>query len=193
MRFVGRLKIFLVRARYKGERYAPRVKFVGYRIGRSAVQVDIEKRQIDALGFRCGKGKVKSVKRTDNLKAEFLSRFATFIEWPQGGESRTFTIGVVGRSPFNGYLDKLAARKIKNRAVSIRYINDLAQIDGCDIVFIGHYEPDGRFNTLETLVDAGVRVRLFGTNWPAGTLERLRISGIQLPPSIFEEDVPVNL
>ena len=46
---------------------------------------------------------------------------------------------------------------------------------GCDIVFIGHYEPDGRFNTLKTLVDAGVRVRLFGTNWPAGTLERLRI------------------
>ena len=46
---------------------------------------------------------------------------------------------------------------------------------GCDIVFIGRYEADGRFETLQALVDAGVRVRLFGTNWPARTLERLRI------------------
>jgi len=49
------------------------------------------------------------------------------------------------------------------------------QAYGCDIVFIGHYEPDGRFEALKALVDAGVRVRLFGTNWPARTLERLRI------------------
>ena len=70
------------------------------------------------------------------LKAEFLSRFATFIEWPQGSEARAFTIGVVGHNPFNGYLEKIAARKIKNRPVAIRYIGDLAQLDGCDIVFI---------------------------------------------------------
>ena len=70
------------------------------------------------------------------LKAEFLSRFATFIEWPQTPESRPFTIGVIGHNPFNGYLDKIAARRIKNRPVSIRTITDLSQLDGCDIVFI---------------------------------------------------------
>jgi hypothetical protein len=70
------------------------------------------------------------------LKAEFLSRFAAFIEWPPGSESRAFTIGVIGRNPFNGYLDKVASRKIKNRPVSLRYITELSQIEGCDIVFI---------------------------------------------------------
>jgi hypothetical protein len=70
------------------------------------------------------------------LKAEFLSRFAAFIEWPQSGEPRAFTIGVIGRNPFNGYLEKVAARKIRNRTVSIRYITGLPEIEGCDIVFI---------------------------------------------------------
>jgi hypothetical protein len=74
------------------------------------------------------------------LKAEFLSRFATFIEWPPSGDARAFTIGVIGHNPFNGYLDKIASRRIKNRPVTIRYINDLSQIDGCDIVFISGSE-----------------------------------------------------
>jgi len=70
------------------------------------------------------------------LKAEFLSRFTTFIEWPPIAEARPFTIGVIGHNPFNGYLDKLAARRIKNRPVSIRYITELSQLDTCDVVFI---------------------------------------------------------
>ncbi len=73
------------------------------------------------------------------LKAEFLSRFATFIEWPQSN-APNFTIGVIGTSPFNGFLDKIAARKIKGRPVTIRYITDPAQIEGCDIVFIAASE-----------------------------------------------------
>lgn len=32
----------------------------------------------------------------------------------------------------------------------------------CDIVFAGHYEPDGREGYLRALVDAGLNVRLFG-------------------------------
>lgn len=32
----------------------------------------------------------------------------------------------------------------------------------CDVVFIGHYEPDGRLETLAALAAAGVRVKIFG-------------------------------
>ncbi len=32
----------------------------------------------------------------------------------------------------------------------------------CDVVFVGHYEPDGRENYLRLLVKNGLRVRLFG-------------------------------
>jgi len=73
------------------------------------------------------------------LKAEFLSRFAAFIEWPQSN-APNFTIGVIGTSPFNGYLEKIAARRIKGRPVSIRYITEPAQVEGCDIVFIAGSE-----------------------------------------------------
>ena len=37
---------------------------------------------------------------------------------------------------------------------------------GCEAVFVGHYEPDDRVACLQALVDAGVRVKLFGgTTW----------------------------
>jgi hypothetical protein len=32
----------------------------------------------------------------------------------------------------------------------------------CDVVFVGHYEPDGREQCLRALVHAGLDVRLFG-------------------------------
>ena len=33
---------------------------------------------------------------------------------------------------------------------------------GCDVVFVGHYEPDGRQHYLRALVRAGLHLRLFG-------------------------------
>lgn len=35
----------------------------------------------------------------------------------------------------------------------------------CDVVFIGHYEPDGREKFLEEIVSHGFRLKLFGTEW----------------------------
>jgi spore maturation protein CgeB len=43
----------------------------------------------------------------------------------------------------------------------------------CDVVFIGHYENDGRQAALLALADAGVRVRLYGTGWGAAELGAL--------------------
>ena len=41
----------------------------------------------------------------------------------------------------------------------------------CDVVFVGHHEPDGREEYLRDLVNAGVRVRLFGgAYWTKGVL-----------------------
>ena len=34
----------------------------------------------------------------------------------------------------------------------------------CDIVFIGHYEPDLRVDYLKALVNLGIKVKLFGSN-----------------------------
>jgi spore maturation protein CgeB len=34
-----------------------------------------------------------------------------------------------------------------------------------DVIFAGHYEPDGRAETIEYLLQAGVNLRLFGSEW----------------------------
>lgn len=47
-----------------------------------------------------------------------------------------------------------------NRPVEISE-NELRKY-ACDIVFVGHYEPDGREQYLRALVEAGLHVRLFG-------------------------------
>lgn len=43
---------------------------------------------------------------------------------------------------------------------------DLSEVEQekyvCDIVFVGHYEPDGREGYLRALIDAGLHIRLFG-------------------------------
>jgi len=36
-----------------------------------------------------------------------------------------------------------------------------------DVVFVGHCEPDGRIEMIDRLINAGVRLRLFGTGWDA--------------------------
>jgi hypothetical protein len=48
----------------------------------------------------------------------------------------------------------------KDRPVPLSDID--IQRFGCDVVFAGHYEPDGRKKYLKALVDAGLHVRLFG-------------------------------
>ncbi len=77
------------------------------------------------------------------VKAEFLERFTRFIEWPprSGSERPTFVIGVAGQNPFGPYLQQLASeRRIKGKPVEIRTITDMAQTDGCDLLFISGSE-----------------------------------------------------
>lgn len=35
----------------------------------------------------------------------------------------------------------------------------------CDVVFVGHYEEDGRLECLDQIVEAGFKLRLFGPDW----------------------------
>jgi spore maturation protein CgeB len=41
---------------------------------------------------------------------------------------------------------------------------------GCDVVFVGHYEDDGRVEYIRSLVRAGIKVKLFGTGWDSDSL-----------------------
>jgi len=76
------------------------------------------------------------------VKAEFLERFTRFIDWPAEPPPH-FVIGVVGRNPFNGFIERMASEhRIKGRPIEVRYVSDLGQIDGCQVVFITASERD---------------------------------------------------
>lgn len=77
------------------------------------------------------------------VKAEFLERFTRFIDWPADADEGPFTIGVIGRNPFGSYLERVvASHKIKGRQIEVRYLDDLAQIDRCQVLFIASSERD---------------------------------------------------
>jgi hypothetical protein len=80
------------------------------------------------------------------LKAEFIERFARFVEWPDQAfpsADASFVICIVGDNPFGDYLDRLASeRQIKNRHVSIKYIAARSDFDSCHIAFIAASERE---------------------------------------------------
>ena len=75
-----------------------------------------------------------------HVKAAFLYNFAKFVDWPP----QTFknardpvSICVLGASPFGGSLDEaVAGKSIDGRKFAVRQVADMAQAEGCQILFI---------------------------------------------------------
>jgi YfiR/HmsC-like len=79
------------------------------------------------------------IEAENRLKAQFIDRFALFIEWPgqeqAGGEP--FVIGIYGRTPLARHLRELFhTRRIKQRQARVVEISDLDRVDGCQVLFI---------------------------------------------------------
>jgi hypothetical protein len=74
------------------------------------------------------------------VKAAFLYKFASFVEWPAAGNS-TVCIGVVGDDPFGALLDQVVKGKsIYGREFLVRRFRSGEKPAGCDIVFISPSE-----------------------------------------------------
>ena len=72
-----------------------------------------------------------------SVKASFIEKFARFTDWNAMANDEYFVIDVLGESPFNGELEKIAKKvKIKNRTVRINYIDTYQEIKNCHVVFI---------------------------------------------------------
>jgi hypothetical protein len=76
--------------------------------------------------------------RESTVKAAWFSHFSKFIEWPNIGDTtNTFVIKVLGEDEFESNLDKIyTTRLIKNKPVTIEYIDDILQIGHCHILYI---------------------------------------------------------
>jgi len=80
-----------------------------------------------------------------NVKAVFLERFTRFIEWPEESDvndtSQPFILGVIGENSFGSKLEQIYSKqKIKDKKVEIRYISDINEIPGCNLLFISKSE-----------------------------------------------------
>jgi hypothetical protein len=78
------------------------------------------------------------------VKAEFIERFTRFVDWPSpalNNAEGTFVICVVGDTPMEPYLTRLAhQRLIKDRRVELRHIKSGAEASGCHVLFIAASE-----------------------------------------------------
>lgn len=76
-----------------------------------------------------------------SIKANYLVRFAAFVEWPSQSfaDNRSpVVICVVGRDPFNGALDRAArAHTAHGRALAVRRPRTAEATAGCHILYVG--------------------------------------------------------
>ena len=84
----------------------------------------------------------------DAVKAAFLYRFASYVEWPADSPASPFVIAVAGDEDVAGQLETLVPRMLVNhQPVQLRRVVRTADLDGVHILYIG---PDalGRSRTL---------------------------------------------
>ncbi len=75
------------------------------------------------------------------VKAVFLERFTRFIEWPDMNQVekplKNFVIGVIGETPYGSLLERIySERKIKDRKVEIRYLEEAKDSLSCHLLFV---------------------------------------------------------
>lgn len=92
------------------------------------------------------------------VKALFLLNFTRYVEWPDDAfetEETPFTIGVVGRNPFDDNLLRIVdGRTVKGRIIVVKKVSTRVEIAACQILFVSASEQS-RFG--EVLGDAGGR------------------------------------
>jgi hypothetical protein len=84
------------------------------------------------------------------VKAAYLTKFAPFIEWPDGvfaSASAPVTICILGADPFDGTIDRTAGSDGTGRPLAIRRIASAEAANGCQIV----YSQDAEVGTLATM------------------------------------------
>jgi hypothetical protein len=75
----------------------------------------------------------------DAVKAAFLYRFASYVQWPADTPaSRHFVIGVADGEPVADQLDTLVAgMEVRGRPVEVRRIEKPEELDGVHILYVG--------------------------------------------------------
>lgn len=94
------------------------------------------------------------------VKAAFLFHFAELVEWPDASfpnAAAPLGIGVLGDDPFGGSLDQIVeGETVRRRSLQIKRSNKVADLMGCQIIFISASEAARVEQILTTLGDASI-------------------------------------
>ena len=81
----------------------------------------------------------QAVNNEYKLKAAYLYKFATYIEWPEGvfsDATAPFVIGILGPDPVGADLRRLATvKKIDGRKIEVRNYEQAKEVRDCHILF----------------------------------------------------------
>lgn len=104
------------------------------------------------------------------IKGAMMINFIKFVQWPEPSDT-AITIGIVGKNNFGSTLDQIDGRTIGGKQISIRRINTLNGLAGCQVLFISASESDRCYQILREV--AGTPVLTIGEDE-----DFLRLGGI---------------
>ena len=74
----------------------------------------------------------------DAVKAAYLYRFASYVEWPEAAKSEAFVIGVVGAEDVAVHLEHLVnGMSIRGKPARVRRVRTVDDLDGVHIFYVG--------------------------------------------------------
>ncbi|CAM2069607.1 YfiR family protein [Sulfidibacter corallicola] len=88
------------------------------------------------------------------IKATLLFKFVPFVRWPKTtlGDEEPFVFCILGEDPFGEVIDHYQGRIVKGRALEIRRVASLAELEGCDMLFISASEIE-KLDTIFTRLE----------------------------------------
>ena len=115
-----------------------------------------------ALGMALLPGKASAADESVEyaVKAAFLHKFGSFVEWPAtafASPTSPFQLCVVGEDPFGAALDKaVSGQQIARRPVEVRRLKTVKPDSGCHIVYLAASETQRLAQIIEALRGSSV-------------------------------------
>lgn len=107
--------------------------------------------------------------REYELKAVFLFNFTQFVEWPAIAfpeNEMPFIIGILGKDPFNNYLNEaIIGEKVNGHPLIVEHYNSANDIKTCHILFINQPETDKTKQIIELLKGRNILTVSDNTNF----------------------------
>lgn len=108
--------------------------------------------------------------REHEVKAAFLFKFPSFVEWPQGGlREGPMVIGIVGAEDVAAQLEAIVpGRSVQGRPITVRQLREGDSLEGVHLLFVGR---GARAALREAVRAAPVKPLLIVCEWD-GALEQ---------------------